>query len=145
MFVRFLSLLLNISIAGAMASAVHASAAQVDACKLIGASAVNAAARAWFGATAALTQVAAPGARGGTCRYYTDAPRHVDLTIFYAPGANPGAYGLSLPAPANETPVSSVGERAVYDQSNMTHLLRPHLFPQILPGRSAISSKLGLS
>jgi hypothetical protein len=110
--------LLNISIAGAMASAVHASAAQVDACKLMDAPAVNAAAKAWFGATAALTQVAAPGTRGGTCGYYTESPRHIDFTIFYAPAANPGAYGLSLPAPANETPVSAVGERAVYDQSN---------------------------
>ena len=94
------------------------SAAQVDACKLMDAAAVNAAAKAWFGATAALTLVAAPGPRGGTCEYYTDSPRHIDLTIFYAPVANPGFYGLDLPAPKNETPVSGVGDRAVYDDSN---------------------------
>jgi hypothetical protein len=101
-----------------MAPYTAAGAAQVDACKLIDAVAVNSAAKAWFDAIVPLTLSSVPGARGGTCGYTTESPKHIDFTFFYAPiVVDPGMYGLAQSAPKGETPVPGAGERAVYDDS----------------------------
>jgi hypothetical protein len=118
MFFRSATLLLGGVIAGCMAADAAPPPAQVDACKLIDAAAVNSAAKAWLGATTALEGNSAPGARGGSCGFTTESPKHIDFTIFYAPAGNPEAYGLGSTAPPGETPVSGVGDKAVYDQSN---------------------------
>jgi hypothetical protein len=92
--------------------------AQVDACKLIDVNAANAAAKVWFGTAITFTGSSATGVRGGTCDFSTDSPKHIDFSVFYAPVGNPDFYGLGASRPPNETPVSGVGDRAVYDETN---------------------------
>ena len=89
----------------------------VDACKLVDLASVNAAAQAWFGFPVTLAQDSASGTGSGTCDFTTDKPRHIDISIFYAPSADASRYGLGQqPPPPNEIPVSGAGDRAVFDQ-----------------------------
>ena len=88
----------------------------VDACKLVDLASVNAAAQAWFGFPVTLAQDSASGTGSGTCDFTTDKPKHIDISIFYAPSADASRYGLGQPPPPNEVPVSGAGDRAVFDQ-----------------------------
>jgi hypothetical protein len=116
MILRPAGLLLGLWMTGFIPATAAPPPAQVDACKMIDLASVNAAARAWFGVPVTLAQVSATGARGGTCGFSTDTPKHIDITIFYAPSANASMYGLGQPTPPDETPVSGTGDRAVFDQ-----------------------------
>lgn len=116
MIFRSAGLLLGLWMAGFIPATAAPPPAQVDACKMIDPTSVNAAARAWFGLPVTLAQVSATGARGGTCGFTADTPKHIDITIFYAPSANASMYGLGQPTPSDETLVSGAGDRAVFDQ-----------------------------
>jgi hypothetical protein len=125
MLFRSGGLLLALWIAGLTSATAAPPPAQVDACKMIDLSSINAAAKTWFGAPVTLAEISTPGARGGTCGFITDTPKHIDITIFYAPLANASMYGLGQPPPPDETPVSGAGDRAVFDQdANPTNGLK---------------------
>lgn len=109
-------LLLGLSMAAFVPAMAAPPSAPVDACKMIDPVAVASAAKAWFSVPVMLAKDSAPGPRAGSCSFTTDSPQHIDITIFYAPSANPSMYGLGQPPPPNETPVSGVGDKAVFDQ-----------------------------
>jgi hypothetical protein len=116
MLFRSAGLFLGLWMAGFIPASAAPPPAQVDACKMLDPASANAAAKAWFGAPGTLAVVAAPGARGGSCGFQTETPKHIDITIFYAPSANASMYGLGQPTPSGETPVSGAGDKAVFDQ-----------------------------
>ena len=104
--------------AAASLALIASGANQVDACKLIDDNTVNKAASAWFGMPIKLDVIPTPGPRGGTCGFETDNPKHIDITVFYAPRANPSFYGFSQPIPQDTVAVSNLGEAALFHQSS---------------------------
>jgi hypothetical protein len=113
---RSTGLLLGLCMAGFIPATAAPPPAQVDACKMIDPASVNAAARIWFGLPVTLAQISSTGPRAATCDFQTDTPKHIDITIFYAPSANASMYGLGEPTSSDETPVSGAGDRAVFNQ-----------------------------
>lgn len=92
-----------------------AAQAKIDACKKIDAAAVTAAASAWFGAPVKLNINSAQGTTAGTCDYQTDSPKHIDISVYYAPSVNVQSYGLGENLKPGESLVTGVGDKAVFD------------------------------
>jgi hypothetical protein len=106
---RYLALLFTLAALTRTASSAAPAAPQIDACKLTD--------KATVAATlgVALTSMdSTPGARGGTCDFTTEPPKHLDITIFYAPIANPGMYGFNQPTPPNNIAIPNLGDAALF-------------------------------
>lgn len=110
------------SLFGLIASAAVAgftlNAAQVDACKFIDGGSVNNAATGWFGTPIKLEVISTPGPRAGTCGFATENPKHIDISIFYAPRANASMYGFNQPIPRDTVAMSHLGNAALFQQSS---------------------------
>jgi hypothetical protein len=133
----FLSLVMAACFA-ATATAVPPPGPQVDPCKQFDTAAVSAAIKAWFGPSVALSVYPVPGRGSGTCCFSAETPRHLDITIFYAPVANVAMYGFHQPTPAGNTPVAGLGDAALFqEQSNPADRYKSENI-SILKGRAVL-------
>ncbi|MFC5864424.1 hypothetical protein ACFPT7_19110 [Acidicapsa dinghuensis] len=115
MLIRSMQLLGAAMLAGCLTAGAQA---RIDACKKIDAAAVNAAASAWFGAPVTFTVNSAMGTTAGTCDYATQTPKHIEISIYYAPDVNVQMYGLGQNLQPGESLVTGVGDKAVFGLDN---------------------------
>lgn len=112
---RYAALLLA---AAAVLTATPSVAAPVDACTLVDAAAINAAASAWFHTPLKLQQSTVVDARAGTCFFQTESPKHINISFFYAPRANAPMYGFNRPLGPGDIAVPNLGNAAIYNTTN---------------------------
>ena len=98
--------------------AAAAPAAQVDACRLVDAAAVNAAARRSSGRPPRSRPIPRQARGEAAAGLPPNLPNIWTSRFLRARRAAARAYGPGPTADAGETPVPGVGDRAVYDQSN---------------------------
>jgi hypothetical protein len=116
----------------------------IDACKRIDAAAVSAAASSWFSAPVKFTVNSAAGSTAGTCDFQTQSPRHIEVSVYYAPNVNMQTYGLGQNLQPGESLVAGVGDKAVFgaeDNSGSTYKTEKLSF---LKGHAAMILTLNL-
>jgi len=113
MLTRSMQMLGAVLLAAGLAAGAQ-SGPKIDACKKIDAAAVTAAASGWFSAPVTFTVNSAQGKTAGTCDYQTEAPKHIEISIYYAPDVNVRMYALGENLKPGETLVAGVGDKAVF-------------------------------
>lgn len=141
MLIRSMQLL---SIAVLTAGLVAGAQTKIDACKKIDASAVNAAASAWFGAPVTFTVNSAMGTTAGTCDFMTEKPKHIEISIYYAPDVNVQTYGLGQNLKPGESLVAGVGDKAVFGTEDDSTTTAKSEKLSILKGKAVMILTLNL-